>query len=472
MRWAPILARVLPFLLLMCLCLAGVAALVYGLRLSEDAREKQAAVALWQEGMATQAALAAKETTVTEEEERDAEEVERESEATLTPFLLTPTSPPHTPDGNDRAQPTSTTDSILLEGHPHDIDAAIAFHSYDASGGWVTFRVTNTSDGATLESATTRIKNRDTHADYYGPLHSVSPFRPDPMSGASESSLALGATKYVRYRLSGNPGGVPCRATIALHTTDGGNGASVIKTVDFDVAVQVAKAMPTVMIQPKQLKISPCAPIPSESYPETRVNPPSTNRPAESHPDLNLSIRGYAPTNARRDFVFYYGDTDKKSVQLSGLLGHGSRAVISSVYRVYDWDWTRHRRAGLLGDPEVTLMGLAVTPGDIIYLPDSGRTLGEGFEALLLYANSTSLTIKYTREDNVVNGYTLHLEHICPEPRLLALYQNCNARGRLRLPALRIGHALGRASGGELLVAIRDNGDFMDPRSSKDWWSK
>jgi hypothetical protein len=82
------------------------------------------------------------------------------------------------------------------------------------------------------------------------------------------------------------------------------------------------------------------------------------------------------------------------------------------------------------------------------------------------------MTIKYTREDNVVSGYTLHLEHVCPEPRLLALYQNCNARGRLRLPALRSGHALGRAQGGELVVAIRDNGDFMDPRSGKDWWSK
>ena len=163
---------------------------------------------------------------------------------------------------------------------------------------------------------------------------------------------------------------------------------------------------------------------------------------------------------------------DERAVQLSGLFRDARPASMPSVYRVYDWDWTSHRRGGLLSDPKITLMGLAVTPGDIIRLPPSGRTIGEGYHGLALYADSTSLTIKYTREDNVTGGYTLHLQYICPEPRLLALYQNRNASGRLRLPALRNGHALGRASGSEVLVAIRDNGDFMDPRSGKDWWGK
>jgi hypothetical protein len=29
---------------------------------------------------------------------------------------------------------------------------------------------------------------------------------------------------------------------------------------------------------------------------------------------------------------------------------------------------------------------------------------------------------------------------------------------------------LGRATGAEVGVAIRDKGSFMDPRSLKDWW--
>jgi len=66
-------------------------------------------------------------------------------------------------------------------------------------------------------------------------------------------------------------------------------------------------------------------------------------------------------------------------------------------------------------------------------------------------------------------GYTLHVENICVEPSLLALYQAMNAAGRSSLPALRSGQAFGRARG-EIGVAIRDCGAFLDPRSRKDWW--
>ena len=88
----------------------------------------------------------------------------------------------------------------------------------------------------------------------------------------------------------------------------------------------------------------------------------------------------------------------------------------------------------------------------------------------MLYASETRLTLKYTREDNVVQGYTVHLENVCPEPSLLALYRQLNSQGRGRLPALRGGQALGRANGGEIRAAVRDSGTFMDPRSRKDWW--
>jgi hypothetical protein len=220
------------------------------------------------------------------------------------------------------------------------------------------------------------------------------------------------------------------------------------------------------------LAADPCDPIPDESYPETWINPPPTSRPAETHPDLNLIVRGYTPSPAEKEYVFYYGNADEGAPQLSGLFGDDRLGTISSVYRVHDWEWGEYRRGKTLDDPEVTLAGLRVTPGEIIYLPPSGYTIGEGFDALVLYADPLRLTIKYTREDNVVSGYTLHLENICPEPRLLAVYNNCNANARGHLPALYGGHALGRARGTELGVAIRDNGDFMDPRSSKDWWVK
>ena len=68
------------------------------------------------------------------------------------------------------------------------------------------------------------------------------------------------------------------------------------------------------------------------------------------------------------------------------------------------------------------------------------------------------------------HGYTIHLVGICPEPSLKALYESCDAAGRGSLPALHGDEPLGRSRGSSFLVAIRDTGSFMDPRSQKDWW--
>ena len=106
----------------------------------------------------------------------------------------------------------------------------------------------------------------------------------------------------------------------------------------------------------------------------------------------------------------------------------------------------------------------------LIRVPTSGYNIGDGYQVLVLYASTDRITLKYIREDNVVSGYTLHVEGICVEPGLLALYESLNAAGRQRLPALRGGQAFGRAHDMEVGVAIRDHGTFMDPRSRKDWW--
>ncbi len=212
-----------------------------------------------------------------------------------------------------------------------------------------------------------------------------------------------------------------------------------------------------------------CAPT-GASYASLPVNPPPTDRPAAQHPDLNLSLRGYAPASAPAEYIWLGGDTDARAPQLTTLFAPARRPIISSVWRVYDWDWGQDRRGDVIGYPPVTLMGLNVSRDELLHLPDSGYDLGQGFEALVLYAEPSRITLKYTREDNVVWGYTLHLEHICVDPNLLMFYRSLDARGRGSLPALRAGQPFGRALVQPPGVAIRDNGSFMDPRSRKDWW--
>lgn len=239
---------------------------------------------------------------------------------------------------------------------------------------------------------------------------------------------------------------------------------------DDTTAIHSSDVLTTYVYLPFIAKAEVCQPIPGESYGDLSVNGAPTNPPAEEHPDLNLSLRGYELTDAYKGLVDYSGGSDPNAPQLPGLFADNRTATFSAVYQVYSWDWGCNCRGALITNPEVTLAGLAVTPGETIHVPDSGYTIGSGYEVLVLYANTDCITLKYTPDDNVMYGYTLHVENICVEPNLLALYQSWNAAGRGHLPALRAGQAFGCARGSEIGVAIRDRGTFMDPRSRKDWW--
>jgi hypothetical protein len=227
---------------------------------------------------------------------------------------------------------------------------------------------------------------------------------------------------------------------------------------------------PTPPIPAPGVGVDPCASIPGESYGTLPIVGRPTDRPAAQHGDLNLALRGYNITTAARGLINIGGPTDHQAPQLAGLFEDKRTPAIKNVYRVNNWDWGRNARSGPVTEFEVTLAGFAVTPGETIHVPDSGYSIGQGYEVLVLYADTNRITLKYTGEDSVVNGYAVQVEGVCVEPSLLALYQQMNAAGRGRLPALRAGQAFGRARGNEIQAAIRDTGRFMDPRTRKDWW--
>jgi hypothetical protein len=223
--------------------------------------------------------------------------------------------------------------------------------------------------------------------------------------------------------------------------------------------------LPIAMTQP-----AGCAPIPGVQYGTLTVGGLPPNPPAEQNADFNLAMRGWEITNAYRGLVDYSGGSDSGAPQLHTLYADRRVPAFPAVYRVYDWDWGCNCRGALLDTWPVTLAGMGVAPGEVLYLPDSGYNIGSGYEALVLYASEERITLKYTRDGNVVYGYTIHIENVCVEPSLLALYRAWNSAGRGQLPALRGGQPFGRARGVEIRVAVRDTGSFMDPRSRKDWW--
>ncbi|HEY4723540.1 MAG TPA: hypothetical protein VII92_16925 [Anaerolineae bacterium] len=215
----------------------------------------------------------------------------------------------------------------------------------------------------------------------------------------------------------------------------------------------------------------PCSIPTGEIYGALSPIDPMPTGVAAVHGDINLALRGYELNpSAYLGMVFYDGGIDTAAPQLKTLFDDQRVPVFSNGYQVYKWDWVNNRRGELNTGKDVTLLGMQTTPGELIRLPVAGYDVGEGYGALVLYAETTRLTLKYTREDNVVGGYTIHLEDLCVDPNLLADYQNDEAAGRQVLPALYPGQPLGRASGAEVGAAIRDQGKFLDPRSCKDWW--
>lgn len=199
-----------------------------------------------------------------------------------------------------------------------------------------------------------------------------------------------------------------------------------------------------------------------------------TNHPDNLHGDLNLSLRGYQPATAATALTTYNGDVDQGAPQLTGLFADQRRATISSVYQVRDWRWdcAEHGCPGdWLTNYDVTLMGVATTLGEPVLFPKrEAEIYAGGYIAVVLYAEETRLTISYTRDGSVAHGYSTQLENFCVDPNLLAQYREGNAGGRNQLPGLHKGDPVGVAFHGELLVAIRDRGMFMDPRSEHDWW--
>jgi hypothetical protein len=246
--------------------------------------------------------------------------------------------------------------------------------------------------------------------------------------------------------------------------------AAVAPAADAQVAPE-----PLAEIAAAPVEISSNGGCPSSSnnqYTAIPVTGAPASHPDWQHGDLNLSLRGYEPVDAALSLVDISGPTDGDAPQLSAVLG--GAVAIGRAYQVRDWNWACGDlgcRGDVLNNVEVSMVGLQSSPGQPVYVASRGAEIyGGGFVALVLYADASQLTVVYTREDSVANGYAVHLEDFCVDPNLVSLYQANNGAGRGNLPGLRNGDAVGTASYNQVLVAVRDRGSFGDPRSRKDWW--
>ncbi|MFO7632746.1 MAG: hypothetical protein R6W76_09415 [Caldilinea sp.] len=235
-------------------------------------------------------------------------------------------------------------------------------------------------------------------------------------------------------------------------------------------AVEPAAAAVAEPVQPSGV----CPSSSTNQYTTVPVAGGRVEHPPEAHADLRLSLRGYQGVDAARSLVDKDGPVDGDPPQLAGLFRDNRAPHFGQTYQVYDWDWgcAEHGcRGALLQQPQVTLVALHMQAGEDVRIPRRNQQIyGGGYKALVLYAEPTRITLGYTREDSVANGYVVHIESFCVDPNLLAFYAGSEAAGRAFLPALREDEPIGVAALDDPLVAVRDRGAFLDPRSRLDWW--
>lgn len=204
-------------------------------------------------------------------------------------------------------------------------------------------------------------------------------------------------------------------------------------------------------------------------YEALSVSGSALNVDPERNADLNLGYRGYAPTNAPLTLVTYGPVTDRSAPQFPAMFADNRVPAFTATYQRFRWDESCDCPVDTYSPWPATVVGMKTQKNEAIAAPDSGYDIGGGKEYMVLYAGDTGITLHVGRTDGL-DGYVVHIEGICVEPDLLALYRRLHADGRGELPALRARQALGRALDTEIAVAIRDNGHFLDPRSRNDWW--
>lgn len=140
------------------------------------------------------------------------------------------------------------------------------------------------------------------------------------------------------------------------------------------------------------------------------------------------------------------------------------------------------------------VMGLKLDKGAELFTPYASRVVaedpdgGDDYVAYVIDAGyeedadgnripgTGRLTLKYTREDDVVAGYTVQLADVEIDPKLLEAYEDARKGDDDtpvdgKLPVLKAGEKIATASDKETLVAIRDGGVLMNPLD-KGWWGK
>ncbi|MFH0864361.1 MAG: RICIN domain-containing protein [Candidatus Gottesmanbacteria bacterium] len=207
--------------------------------------------------------------------------------------------------------------------------------------------------------------------------------------------------------------------------------------------------------------------------------------PATDENTNALVVRGYTDVTSGGNLtlVGYTSSVDPKALKLDTLIEDHPDYQFVKLYQIPDPDNSNN--------PGVNLVGIKTQAGEVVDLPQTGiygdgtfnnpYNIGGGYQGMVAYIcpDGSCITVNYVPNDFVggvdpttgkpIQEYAIYLQGIQVDPALKGLYDSLNSQGRLEMPVLNGGQAIGVTSGTELKVSIGRDGNFADPRS-KDWW--
>lgn len=200
--------------------------------------------------------------------------------------------------------------------------------------------------------------------------------------------------------------------------------------------------------------------VPENLYALIPIEGENDDRPAEETSDLNLKLRGPEPIEAELSLVDIEGPANPDAPKLSAIF----QPNFTATYGVHDWDLECDCQGELLQD--AVLVGIATRPDQPVFIPKTKQAIYQDqYYAMLLYASEDSVTFVSSGEGTISSGYTVYYLGLKTDPNLLATYRQSEGN---ELPGLTLDTPIGIATE-ELIVAIRDQGKFVDARS-REWW--
>lgn len=164
---------------------------------------------------------------------------------------------------------------------------------------------------------------------------------------------------------------------------------------------------------------------------------------------------------------------------MGSILGYKPKRLVAALNVAYGGSVPRGEDTQIKGDAPV--LQIPTDPGADVRMPQTGYDIGEGNEAMVVFAANDRITLHIGRHEYFVGrtngcggrpcsgGYWIYIKDICVDAKILGAYNSVKGqqesagadKNPIQLPMVRAGQVLGKATGQSIIVGVRDNGPFI-----------